>query len=82
MMHWGSASPKRTSLWSNSLEIRRFNKGRLSREQMKKKTVIKTSKRYRDSSGKERWCGGKDLKQTQTRSFIGHCVLNNLDNVD
>ena len=79
MMHWGSASPKRTSLWSNSLEIRRFNKGRLSREQMKK-TVIKTSKRYRDSSGKERWCGGKDLKKTQTLSFIGHRVKQ--DNVD
>ena len=64
MMHWGSPSPKRTCLWANSYEIRRFNRGRLSRARMAMKTV-KTSIKYKDRAGRQRWKGSPELRQTQ-----------------
>ena len=64
MQHWGSQTPKRTSLYSNSLEIRRFDLGRLARSEMKK-SKVKTSKRYVDRHGRLVWTGSKALKSTQ-----------------
>lgn len=69
MLFFNSPSPKRTSLWSNSIHIRKFWKGKLTkkiREEHKKRnpgfaTVIK----YTDKQGKKRFHGSKRLRSTQ-----------------
>ena len=68
MRHWGSPSPKRTSIWSNSWQIRLFNKGRLQRAEMKK-CNYPTSNKYKDRKGRARWSGNANLKSTQKPAY-------------
>lgn len=70
MLFFKSPSPKRTSLWSSSSQIKRFWLGKLTkkiREDHKKQnpdfaTVIK----YVDKAGRKRYHGSKQLRSTQT----------------
>ena len=63
-LHFGSGSPKRTRVWSNSWEIRRLDLGPVSKA-MIAACEIKTVKKYVDGSGKSRFSGSSSLKGTQ-----------------
>ena len=76
MWHWGSDTAKRSTLWSNSLEVRRFDLGRLARSEMVK-SKKKTSSRRRDKQGRLVWSGNHHLKGTQTLGF--HHVMSKAD---
>lgn len=63
MRLWGGSSPKRTLLVSNGKAIFKLWTGRLVRSQ--NPSSVKTTKRYRDRSGKVRFQGTSSLKSTQ-----------------
>ena len=63
MRGWGSKTPKRTSLWSNSFAIRKFQTA------SKFSRAIKAGREladvYYDRAGQKRYKGNKRLKQSQ-----------------
>ena len=73
MAFFNSPSPKRTCVWSTRPEIRRFWLGRLTqkvKDKMKQKFPgFKTTVQYLDKSGRKRYHGSKQLKQTQKLDF-------------
>ena len=62
MGSYGARTPKRTRLWSNSKVISGF----FTSEKLKlvKHVHYKTTKRYKDSTGQERFQGNKKLTDT------------------
>ena len=73
MAFFNSKTPKRTSLWSNSKQIRKFWLGKLTKEvrqSLKKNNPdFKTTVTYVDSQGKKRFHGTKSLRSTQNLGF-------------
>ncbi len=74
MCFFGSKSPKRTALWSNSKLIKKFWLGKLSkqvREKLQKEhPTFKTVVKYVDKDGKRRFHGSKQLRSTQKLVYI------------
>lgn len=74
MGSYGARTPKRTRLWSNSKVISGF----FTSEKLKlvKHVHYKTTKRYKDSTGQERFQGNKKLADTgiYTRAFACKAV--------
>ena len=56
-------TPKRTLLWSTSRAIGLFNLGTLTKHNYR--SLVSTTKRYRDKQGKVRYQGSDALKGTQ-----------------
>ena len=63
MAAYGSKTPKRTSLWSNSRVISGFFTSRKIKR-TGKQSGFKTTKRYVDHNGKKRFQGNKNLRKT------------------
>lgn len=78
MMHWGSRSPKRHTAIVNNKKFVFLNRGRLTKVQRErlayKGTSFKPTRRYHSREGRPRWNGTKQLKETQTLSFIAYFV--------
>ena len=68
MKLFGSATAKRTRLWSSSWAIAGFNRGKLCRS--KHKSDIKTTNRY-VKDGKTRFSGNANLRATQRLEVFG-----------
>lgn len=64
MRHWGSESPKRTVLWSNSLLVRGFATPKLAPKD--KKDCIRLCDQYQDGSGRKRFKGNPNLRKSQS----------------
>ena len=68
MSHWGSATAKRTTLWSNSRAIRKFStRARAARV----KNAPALAKKYKDKAGRQRYQGNRRLKASQLLDFPG-----------
>lgn len=65
MGKYNHPSPKRTKVWSASWAIALLDQGQLKKKE-KKKVKKPTTKKYVDSTGKERFHGTKALKDSQT----------------
>ena len=63
MKLWGHSCLKRTFLWSTSFAVSELSLGKI-RKKIHKSTVAVT-KRYKNKSGEDKWCGNKKLKATQ-----------------
>ena len=66
MSAWGSKTPKRTTLWSNSKAIRRFS---ASRKFARVKSAPSLMYRYR-KNGQEKYQGNSKLKESQLLTSI------------
>ena len=79
MAFFNSKTPKRTSLWSNSKQIRKFWLGKLTKEirqSLKKNNPdFKTTVTYVDSQGKKRFHGTKSLRSTQNLGLKNHVYV-------
>ena len=69
MLHYQSATPKRTKVWSNSHMICKLDLGAITREMIAACTV-KSTDTYVDSSGKKRYKGNANLKRTQCLNSV------------
>ena len=70
MMCYGSRTPKRSLLWSNSKRIGTFRTGKLHRQRLKIKRPPLV-KRYEDGSGKKRFSGiRKNLKKSGNHALF------------
>lgn len=65
MRRFKSKTPKRTMLIANADSIMRLDRGRLKKSHMKVKKEHQTTRRYKDSAGKDRYAGTSALKQSQ-----------------
>lgn len=78
MAHYNSASPKRTTLWSNNKAISRFWLGKLTKtdraEIKRKHPDFKTVVKYIDKSGRRGYHGTKQLKSTQRLDCNRSCM--------
>ena len=73
MQGWGSKTPKRTVLWSNSTAIRLFKTG--AQHSKPKKNKVDLTGKYRDRTGRLRYKGNRHLKQSQWQpQFNAHVV--------
>ena len=63
MSNYNHPTPKRTTVVSNSLRIKALSTPKML--PISNPDGVETTRRYRDSSGKQRWQGSKDLKGTQ-----------------
>ena len=79
MLFFGSKSPKRTSLWSNSPEIAKFWLGKLTKkireEHKKRHPDFRTTIQYVDKDGRKRFHGSKQLRSTQNLGLFVACML-------
>ena len=73
MRHYDSATAKRHYLYSNSHVVRSLDRGRLHMRGWPTKTKVKTCEKYRDHSGKLRYKGTANLKQTEWLA-LGPCT--------
>lgn len=62
MKNYGHGTPKPTLLLSNTKHIEALQTGKLDNS---KPNALKTCRTYRDGTGKLRWQGTRELKQTQ-----------------
>ena len=70
MMCYGSRTPKRSLLWSNSKRIGAFRTGKLHRQRLKIKRPPLV-KQYEDGSGKKRFSGiRKNLKKSGNHALF------------
>ena len=68
MASYGADTPKRHVCYSNSVQIKKLDKGRLQGWKRRSGKKVKTVEHYRDSTGKRRWKGTKALRATE---FLG-----------
>ena len=68
MRGWGSKTPKRTNLWSNSYAIRKFQTA--SKFSRAVKAGRELADVYYDKAGRKRYKGNKRLKQSQSDTQI------------
>ena len=68
MASYGADTPKRHVCYSNSVQIKKLDKGRLQGWKLRSGKKVKTVEHYRDSTGKRRWKGTKALRATE---FLG-----------
>ena len=74
MRHFGHASCKQTCLWSNTVEVRCFNRGALSLQQ--KADAVPLARTYIDAGGRKRCVGQKErLKNSQTLVLVWNVLL-------
>ena len=71
MMHYFSATPKRSVLWWNSKKIIKFRTPRLRRKYKVKKALVK---KYRNRRGEKRFQGNENMSKSGMLSFSGCCV--------
>ena len=69
MRHFGCGSWKQTCLWSNTVEVRCFNRGPLSLRQ--KAEAVPLARTYVDGQGRKRCVGRKDLLKQSQRLVMG-----------
>ena len=72
MKHFHHSTAKRTRVWSTSWMITALNRGRLSRKSHKNKNKLRTSRRYVDGSGVNRFTATRHLKGTQILARTRH----------
>ena len=65
MLHYGGKSPKRHVGFSNSSFVGRLWLGRLTGWKRDPELHVHTYRRYKDSSGKQRYTGTKDLRKSE-----------------
>lgn len=65
MRGWGSATPKRTTLWPNSTAVRYFATTAKARG---KKSMVQLADIYFDSAGRKRYKGNRNLRGSQSMS--------------
>ena len=68
MASYGADTPKRHVCYSNSVEIKKLDKGRLQGWKRRSGKKVKTVEHYRDAAGKRRWKGTRALRSTE---FLG-----------
>ena len=71
MMHYGSVTPKRSVLWSNSKKIIKFRTPRLRRKYKVKKALVK---KYKNRRGENKFQGNDNMSKSGMLSFSGRCV--------
>ena len=64
MRGWGSQTPKRTTLWSNSTGIRYFSTAKKAAG-LHRKGSYKLADTYIDSLGRKRFKGNRNLRKSQ-----------------
>lgn len=69
MRHFGCGSWKQTCLWSNSVEVRCFNRGPLSVKQ--KAEAVPLAHTYVDSRGRKRCVGKKEQLKSSQHLLLG-----------
>ena len=74
MRGWGSRTPKRTSLWSNSYAIRKFQTASKFSRAVKAGAGIELADVYYDKAGRKRYKGNKRLKQSQSDTQFTICI--------
>ena len=62
MKHWGHPNPKHSIMWSTSPLIRMLYLGKLIGDQ--RRSQYKSAVAYKDSRGRKKYKGTKDLKRT------------------
>ena len=62
MKNFGHPTPKRTTVMSNSTLIRALATDKLDTS---KPNGLKTSQKYKNRAGEDRWKGTRELKETQ-----------------
>ena len=68
MRGWGARTPKRTTLWSNSRAIRKFQTA--SKFSRAAKSARKLADVYYDRAGNKRYKGNRNLKSSQCKAKI------------
>ena len=63
MKAFGSATAKRTIVYSNSAGIGKLDAGPMKKAELQ--SDIQTTTRYVSKEGRKRFCGNENLKQTQ-----------------
>ena len=71
MQLWGHPTPKRTTLLSSSKLIHKLQTGKL----IPRKASIKTSHKYFNAKGEQRFRGSKELRSTQFPAFMEPFIL-------
>lgn len=71
MRGFGSKTPKRTTLWSNSSAIRFFHTSRKARKLVK----AKLADTYRDKQGRKRFKGNSNLRKSQCFGYVMAIVV-------
>ncbi len=77
MLHYGSSSPKRHVMFSNSSHITKLWRGKLLGWKKNNNSDTKPCKTYLDGSGRKRFCGTKFLKSTE-KLGVSYVLLRNL----
>ena len=65
MAHYNARSAKRHQGLSNNRWVEKYNRGKLLKHQRRPDPSFRSSKTYKDSQGRRRWQGTKQLKETQ-----------------
>lgn len=63
MKAYGSATPKRTIVYSNTSHVKMLDCGQLTRAQLA--STVRTTKQYVSKAGRKRFAGNANLKGTQ-----------------
>ena len=69
MRGWGSRTPKRTILWSNSAAVRLF---RTDKKHSRSNNKYKLATTYHDRAGNKRYKGNRHMKGSQILGQIDH----------
>lgn len=73
MRGWGSRTPKRSILWSNSSAVRMFRTDKKHARSTNKNHKLATT--YHDRAGNKRYKGNRNMKRSQILGWIDHKVL-------
>lgn len=68
MKAYGSATPKRTIVYSNSAKIKMLDAGSMKKKDLA--TTVRTTTQYVAKDGTKRFAGNQNLKGTQFPSWI------------
>ena len=81
MLHYGSATPKKSYAFSNSRHVSNLNAGKLRNWAATKKALKEKGQhsdlvvKYEDRNGKKRWKGSKQLRRSEFDPYLSKTLI-------